>query len=60
MLTSRELEVLTLRKDNRTQQEVAAQLGISQAAVSSFENNAKKKIEDAKETLRQASLLGYS
>jgi Tfx family DNA-binding protein len=60
LLTQREREVLTLRKQNLTQEDVAARLNISQAAISSFENNAKKKIQDAKNTLDIASQLGYS
>jgi transcriptional regulator len=48
MLTSKEIEVLQLRKLGLTQIEVAKKLGVSQAAISSFEKNALKKIEDAK------------
>ncbi len=47
MLTEKEIGVLKLRKANLTQIEVARKLGISQAAVSSFEKNAQKKINEA-------------
>jgi transcriptional regulator len=50
MLTQKEIDVLKLRKSNLTQIEVANKIGISQAAVSSFEKNALKKIEDARQT----------
>ena len=59
MLTDREQEVLRLRQKDLTQEEVAQELGISQAAVSSFENNAKRKIADARETLSLAEQLGF-
>lgn len=58
MLTEREIEVLELRRDGLTQVEVAAQLDITQAAVSNFEQNAHEKIEDAKDTLATAEELG--
>lgn len=48
MLTEKEIEVLKLRKLGLTQIEVSKKIGISQAAISSFEKNALKKIEDAK------------
>jgi transcriptional regulator len=48
MLTEKEIGVLKLRKLGLTQVEVSKKIGISQAAVSSFEKNAMKKIEDAK------------
>jgi transcriptional regulator len=48
MLTEKEIDVLKLRKLGLTQVEVSKKIGISQAAVSSFEKNALKKIEDAK------------
>jgi transcriptional regulator len=48
MLTEKELAVLKLRKLGLTQVEVSKKIGISQAAVSSFEKNAMKKIDDAK------------
>lgn len=58
MLTGREQEVMKLRQEGLTQTEVASALKISQAAVSSFERNAQRKIEDAQETLRVAHKLG--
>ncbi|MFA6073203.1 MAG: sigma factor-like helix-turn-helix DNA-binding protein [Candidatus Woesearchaeota archaeon] len=57
MLTEKEIEVLKLRKSNLTQIEVAKKLGISQAAVSSFEKNALMKIDGAYEVLRIANKL---
>ena len=46
MLTRREVEVLKLRKEeDLTQNEVAEELDITQAAVSTFERNAKEKIK---------------
>jgi transcriptional regulator len=57
-LTDKELEVLKLRKDGRTQAEIAVILAISQPAVSNFERNAKKKIDDANELLQVLHQLG--
>jgi Tfx family DNA-binding protein len=51
LFTDKEIEVLKLRKANLTQTEVAKKLGISQAAVSSFEKNALRKIDEAHSTL---------
>lgn len=50
-LTEKEITVLQLRSDGLTQAEVAKRLKISQAAVSSFEKNAYRKLADAQETL---------
>jgi transcriptional regulator len=58
VLTEKEMDVLKLRRANLTQVEVAAKLGISQAAVSSFEQNAVRKMEDAKRTVEIAKKLG--
>jgi transcriptional regulator len=57
MLTKKEIEVMKYRKSGLTQVEVAKKIGISQAAVSSFEKNAFKKMEDAKAVLKIASQL---
>jgi Tfx family DNA-binding protein len=57
MLTEKEIEVLKLRKLGLTQVEVSKKLEISQAAVSSFEKNAYRKIEDAQKTLKIAEEL---
>jgi len=57
MLTKKEIDVLKLRKANLTQVDVAKKLGISQAAVSSFEKNAIRKIEGAKKILELVKLL---
>lgn len=59
MLTHKELAVLELKKQGLTQKQIAEKLGISQPAVSSFYNNALKKIADAQEVLRKARDLGY-
>ena len=59
MLTEKEIEIMKLRKLGLTQVEISRKIGISQAAVSSFEKNALKKIEDAKkvdELVRQMNL----
>ena len=58
MLTQREIAVLKLRKKGLTQVQVAKTLGISQAAVSKFEQNALAKIRAAKATLTTAKELG--
>lgn len=58
MLTRKEIEVLKLRNKGLKQVEVSEKLGISQAAVSKFEKNAKEKIRKAKRTLRIARELG--
>jgi Tfx family DNA-binding protein len=50
-LTEKEKLVLQLRGKGLTQTEVAKRLDISQAAVSDFEKNARRKIAEAQETL---------
>jgi Tfx family DNA-binding protein len=57
LLTEKEIEVLRLRKSELTQVEVAKKLGISQAAVSSFEKNALRKINEAHSTVKLAGNL---
>ncbi len=57
MLTDKEIKVLELRQKGLTQIEVAEKLRISQAAVSSFEKNAYRKIQDAERTLEIAKRL---
>ena len=52
MLTQKEIVVLKLKNQGLTQLEISKELKISQPAVSSFYNNALKKIKDAKEVLR--------
>ncbi len=52
LLTEKEIEILRLRKADLTQIEVAKKLGISQAAVSSFEKNAQRKIDEAHFTMK--------
>ena len=51
MLTEKEIKVLELKNRGFKQSEIAQQLGISQPAVSSFLNNAYRKIKAAKEVL---------
>jgi hypothetical protein len=52
MLTHKQVEVLKLKRKGLTQLEIAKKLKISQPAVSSFYNNALKKIQDAKQILK--------
>ena len=57
MLTEKEIMILELRAKRLTQTQVSKKLNISQAAVSHFENNALKKIREAKKTLEVAQRL---
>jgi transcriptional regulator len=57
VITEKELRVLKLRRTGLTQVEVAGRLGISQAAVSSFEKSGLRKLEEAERTLRIAREL---
>jgi len=59
LFTDKELDVLKLRKANMTQIEVAKKLGISQAAVSSFEKNAQRKIKESHELLKIIKQMKY-
>lgn len=56
-LTEKEIKVLQLRNEGLTQAEVAKRLKISQAAVSSFEKNAYRKLQDASEMLAFAKSM---
>jgi hypothetical protein len=58
VLTDRELEVRKLRKEGKTQADIAKLLNISQPAVSAFERNAERKIKQADELLAQLRKLG--
>ena len=58
MLTEKEKQILELRKKGLKQKEIASKLKISQPAVSSFENNALKKIRNAKRIMEFAKKLG--
>jgi len=58
MLTEKELEVLTRRARGESQQAIAHALKVSQAAVSKFETNARRKILEADEVLGLAGRLG--
>lgn len=53
-LTEKEIVVLQLRAQGLTQTDVARRLAISQAAVSNFEQNARRKLDDAQRTLQLA------
>jgi len=58
MLTDREIEVLKLKIHGSTQIEIASKLKISQPAVSSFYNNAIKKIKESQEVLEISKKIG--
>ena len=58
MLTEKELEVLTRRARGENQRAIAKALKISQAAVSKFETNARRKILEADEILALSGRLG--
>ena len=58
MLTEKEIEVIRLRKRGLNQYEIAAKLGISQPAVSSFERNISRKIRDSIDNLELLKELG--
>jgi len=58
MLTEKEKQILELRKKGLKQKEIASKLKISQPAVSAFENNALKKIRNAKKIMEFAKKLG--
>ena len=58
MLTKKEKQILELRKKGLKQNEIASKLKISQPAVSSFVNNALKKIRNAKKTIDFVKELG--
>lgn len=51
MLTKKEKQILELRKRGLRQEQIASKLKISQPAVSSFENNALRKIRGAKRVM---------
>lgn len=58
MLTHKEIEMLVLRKKGLKQVEIASKLHISQSAVSKFESNAKRKIQESLEIVKIAKSLG--
>lgn len=60
MLTSKEIEVLTLKSKGLTQSEIAEKLNITQPAVSSFYNNCLKKMKDAEEVLKLKKDMGIN
>ncbi len=57
MLTKKEKQILELRKKGLMQKDIASKLKISQPAVSAFENNAHRKIREAKRVLDFVSVL---
>ena len=58
MITKKEKQILELRKKGLKQNEIASKLGISQPAVSAFENNALRKIRSAKKIMEFVKDLG--
>jgi len=60
LLTKKEIDVLSLKKKGLIQNEIATKLKISQPAVSSFYNNAIRKIKDADKILKTAKEVGVS
>lgn len=56
-LTERQVEVLTLRKDGYTQQEVADRLGTTDANISAIERAAEQNVEKARRTLELVRTL---
>jgi len=58
MITKKEIQILELRKKGLKQKEIASKLKISQPAVSAFENNALKKIRNAKKLMEFVKKLG--
>ena len=60
MLTKKERQILELRNKGLKQSEIASKLKISQPAVSAFENNAIRKIHDAKKTMEFVKRLGIN
>lgn len=57
-LTEKEIEILKLRKKGLKQADIAKKLKISQPAVSSFENNAARKIRGANKILMVVKEIG--
>ena len=60
MLTEKEIQVLELRAKKLIQVDVSKKLKISQAAVSHFEKNALRKINEAEQTMEIAKKLGLT
>ena len=58
MLTQKEIEVLRLKNQGLMQLEIAKKLKISKQAVSSFYNNALRKIREAEEIHQLKEELG--
>lgn len=57
ILTERQIEVLELRKEGLTQQEVADRLGTTDSNVSAIERAAEQNIEKAKRTVALAETI---
>ncbi len=60
ILTERQVEVLELREQGYTQQEVAEKIGTTDSNVSAVERAATKNVEKAKRTLRLVDTLSAS
>ena len=58
MLTRKEKQILELYNKGLKQNEIASKLKISQPAVSSFINNALRKIRNAKQTMEFVKKMG--
>lgn len=58
MLTKKEKQILELYNKGLKQSEIASKLKISQPAVSSFINNALRKIRNAKQTMEFVKKMG--
>ena len=59
MLTNKEKQILELRKKGLRQFEIADKLHISQPAVSYFEQNAIRKIRQARKITEFAKKIGF-
>ena len=60
MLTERELDILRRRARGESQQQIARDLGISQAAISKSETNSHQKILEAERYLKLLETLGVT
>ena len=58
MLTEKGIEVMKLRKKGLKQAEIARKLKISQPAISAFENNILRKVNDSISTINLIKGLG--
>lgn len=56
-LTERQMQVLRLRNDGYSQEEIAAELGTTKQNISAIEKTARKNIERAENTLKFVKML---